>query len=106
MVIVTILALIYYIMMFISAIRLRYTQPNKKRYYKVPFGNFGMWVLVILGMMSALFGIGIALVPPSQVAIGSVFVFESAIVSGLVVFIGIGLLIFALRKPEWVVKVT
>jgi amino acid transporter len=105
MVIVTILALIYYIMMFLSAIRLRYTQPNKKRYYKVPFGNLGMWILVLLGIASSLFGIGIALVPPSQVAVGNVFVFEAAIVSGLVVFIGIGFLIFALRKPEWVVKV-
>lgn len=105
MVIATTLGLTYYILLFIAAIRLRYTQPNKKRYYKVPFGNAGMWVLVVLGIMSSLFGIGISFIPPSQVATGSLFVFELTIISGLIFFIGIGFLIFALRKPEWVVKI-
>lgn len=101
--VVTILALIYYILMFISAIRLRYTQPHVKRYYKVPFGNVGIWVLGLLGMMSAAFGIFIAFIPPSQIPMGNLFVYEAIIITGVFVFVGMGLLIFALRRPEWIV---
>lgn len=104
MAIVTILALLYYLLLFISAIRLRYTQPDVKRYYKVPFGNVGIWVLGLLGIASVCFGIFILFIPPSQVDVGSVFVYEMSILIGLIIPIALGFLIFALRKPEWVVE--
>ena len=36
-----------YILMFISAIVLRYKKPNVVRAYKIPFKNVGMWVVEI-----------------------------------------------------------
>jgi putative glutamate/gamma-aminobutyrate antiporter len=39
----TIIILAMYVIMYVAGIRLRYTQPNKQRPFKVPGGNFGMW---------------------------------------------------------------
>ena len=40
--------MIPYLVMFAAAIRLRYSDAERKRVYKVPGGNAGMWVCGIL----------------------------------------------------------
>ena len=96
------LYLIMYIFMFASAIRLRYSQPNVVRAYRIPCGNFGMWVVAGLGILGSLFAIFIGFFPPSQLATGSIMFYEIFLVSGIVIFCGLPLLIFALRRPSWV----
>lgn len=39
------LYLVMYMMMYASGIKLRYTQPDLKRSYKVPGGKMGMWLI-------------------------------------------------------------
>ena len=39
-----------YIMIFASAIKLRYTQPDTPRAYKIPGGNYGMWIVAGMGI--------------------------------------------------------
>ena len=41
------LYMIMYVLMFAAAIRLRYTQPDIERPYKVPFGKPGIWVISV-----------------------------------------------------------
>ena len=52
-----ILYMIMYLMLFVSAIRLRYTQPKVKRTSVVPGGNLGMWLVSGLAILGLLFAI-------------------------------------------------
>lgn len=96
-----ILYLIMYIMLYASALRLRYTQPDVKRTYKIPGGNFGMWVVSGLGIIGALFAIVVGFYPPSQLTIGNPLFYVLFLILGIVIFLGAPLLIIHLRKPSW-----
>lgn len=98
------LYLIMYVFMYLAAIRLRYTQPNVKRAYKIPFGNFGMWVVAGTGILGALFAIFIGFFPPAQLETGSLAFYEIFLAAGIIIFCGIPLLIYALRRPSWISK--
>ncbi len=64
-------AVIEYSFVFAAAVRLRYTQPDKKRAYRVPGGKFGIWLVAMVGILACLFGFGIVFVPPSQLETGN-----------------------------------
>lgn len=94
--------LLMYILMFISAIRLRYTKPHVPRTYTVPYHFRGMWILCIMGIIGSLFAIFLAFIPPTQLDVGSSLFYESFLVIGLLIMAGIPLIIYQFRKPHWV----
>lgn len=102
--IVAVLYLMMYVLLFISGIVLRYKRPYVKRTYKVPGGIIGMWIVASLGLISVILGIVMSFVPPEQLEIGNILLREILLVIGIVILIGLGLLIYALRKPHWVVN--
>ncbi|HEY5259200.1 MAG TPA: amino acid permease, partial [Rhabdochlamydiaceae bacterium] len=63
--------LMMYVLMFIAAIRLRYKKPKVERTYRVPFGNVGMWVACVTGIVASTFAFAIAFIPPGQLDVGS-----------------------------------
>jgi amino acid transporter len=97
--------LVMYVLMFISAIKLRYTHAKVKRPYKIPFGNQGMWTVALLGIISSLFAFMIGFVPPGQYDTGSLIFYESFLLLGLMVMCGIPLWIYRYRKPSWKAEV-
>ncbi len=96
--------LIMYILMFISAIRLRYTKPHVPRVYEVPYKTRGMWIFSSIGIFASLFAIFLGFVPPSQLHVGSIFFYEGFLSIGLIIMIIIPLVIYKFRKPSWVLK--
>ena len=94
------LALSSYIFIFAAAIRLRYKYPEVKRAYKIPFGNFGMWVVGLAGISASAFIALIGFVPPDQVNVGSIMFYESFLVIGFVGFYLIPIIIYKLRKSH------
>ena len=94
--------LVMYILMFISAVKLRYSKPNVVRAYRIPYKNKGVWIVAIAGILSSLFAIFIGFIPPSQLHIGNYVVYELVLVIGLFVMCGIPLIIYQFRKPHWV----
>jgi glutamate:GABA antiporter len=104
--IVIIVYLGMYVLLFISGIILRYKFPKDNRPYKVPGGNLGMWLMAGLGLASTIFGIIISFFPPSQLNVGSVFRYEAILLTGVFGFIALGLLIYRLRKPHWIVELS
>lgn len=98
--------LVMYILMFISAIRLRYTKPHVPRTYEIPFKHKhkGMWFLAGLGTIASLFGFFIGFIPPTQLEVGSLFFYESFLILGNLIMIAIPLAIHKYRKPSWVKK--
>ncbi len=90
-----------YIALFAAAIYLRYKAPHVKRAYRIPGGNYGIWIMGIMGILSAIGAIILGFLPPAQVAVGNVWRYE------LLLFVGIlsmgvpPLIIYALRRPHW-----
>jgi amino acid transporter len=95
------LALSCYVFIFAAAIRLRYSHPQIKRAYKVPFGNVGMWVVCLSGISVSLFTVLIGFVPPSQIDVGNIKFYELFLITGFVGFYLFPLIIYRLRKRSW-----
>ncbi|MCK4608860.1 MAG: amino acid permease, partial [Gammaproteobacteria bacterium] len=98
------LYLIMYALLFASGIILRYKRPDAARTYKVPGGKLGMWIAGGVGLISVAFGLFVSFIPPDQLKIGDVFWREALIVAGIAALAGIGLLIYSLRHPSWVIN--
>lgn len=58
------LGLIYYLFIFASAIRLRYTQPDLHRPFKVGKGPLMMWILCVMAMTVCTISIFFGFLPP------------------------------------------
>ena len=95
------LYLIMYVLMFLAAIKLRYSHPHIPRPYRVPYHMPGIWVIAGLGIISSIFAFGIGFVPPSQFATGSLVFYESFLVIGISLMCAIPLLIYFFHKDEW-----
>ena len=95
------LYLLMYILMFISAIKLRYSHPHVKRSYRIPHKHAGMWLVASVGVISSTFAFLISFLPPSQFEVGNIFFYESFLIFGVLIMCAIPLLIFRYRKPEW-----
>lgn len=93
------LALMVYLFMFAAGIKLKHSQPNKSGAYKVPGGKIGMWLIAGTGFICCLVTLIIGFVPPSQLPIGNVFVFESFLIGGFVLFMGFPWILAA--KPKY-----
>jgi len=100
--IVSILYLLMYLLLFVSAIVSRYKYKHLYRAYRVPGGNIGMWLVSSLGVISVLLAVIVAFFSPAQIKVGNVFVYEIVLISGVLFFIIIGFMIFSLKKPHWV----
>lgn len=95
------LYLVMYVLMYLSAIRLRFTQPNLPRAYKVPGGVPGMIIISGIGLIGVLFSLFVAFFPPSNLTIGNPTMYVSLVVVGTVIGVGAPLIISAFKKPEW-----
>lgn len=97
----TIIYLFLVLMIYGSFIRLRRTQPGKKRGFRVPGGKIGMIVTCTLGISGALLALVLSFLPPSQIATGSPAVYIGILAGGVALFVAIPLVIYAVRKPSW-----
>lgn len=94
------LSLIVYVVMFASAIYLRYKHPNIKRAFTIPGGKLGIWIVCLLGLLSSIFAIAIGFLPPDQVQVGGIIRYEVILALGMFVGVLVPLIIFSLRKKE------
>jgi len=92
------LYMVMYILLFIAAIRLRYTHPQVERTYRVPGGKIGIWCISCLGILGASFAMIVSYFPPSQLPVGNLAVYESIFIGGTSLFIIIPMIIYWMRK--------
>src|SRR5690606_23431261 len=71
------LAFVMYAILFLSAIRLRYTAKDMPRPYTIPGGNIGIWLVGGSGFIISLFVIFLGFVPPSDLNVGSIWRYEA-----------------------------
>jgi putative glutamate/gamma-aminobutyrate antiporter len=98
--------LIMYILMFIAALRLRYTKPHVPRPYRVPFSHQGIWVFSMMGILSSCFAIILCFVPPSSLKVGNPLTYGLLLLIGLLIMCAIPHWIHRYRKPHWAIKIT
>ncbi|MEV6772842.1 amino acid permease [Nocardia sp. NPDC051030] len=96
------LYLIIYMVMYAAAIRLRYTQPDLPRAFKIPGGKIGIWLFAGIGFLAVAFAFVLAFVPPSQLPIGSPATYVALVAGGAIVFSAVPLIIERMKKPSWV----
>jgi len=90
------LYLIMYMLMFLSAMRLRKTKPDVERGFKTPYMRFVGWVGLIASILAFLIGF----VEPTGTGVSQVS-YTLVLIVGIVV-LGVGpFILYAIRKPEW-----
>lgn len=95
------LYLIMYFLMFLSAIKLRYSHPHVERIYRIPYKMPGIWFVGSLGALSSLFAFFIGFIPPGQLNTGSLLFYESFLIIGISVMALIPFLIYKFKNPSW-----
>lgn len=81
---------VMYMLIFAAAIKLRYSQPDVKRPFRVPGGKIGIWIIAGAGFLSSVFTFVIGFVPPSGLSI-----------SGWLYPVGIAAGVLALMTPPF-----
>ena len=78
------LYMIMYLLMFLAAIRLRYTYPNVTRTFKVPGGIQGLWFVAGLGAVTSIAVLVVGFLPPIGFDYSSIERYEAILIIGLV----------------------
>lgn len=99
------LYLAMYMLMFAAAIRLRISQPNLPRAYKVPGGMVGMFGIGGIGFLGVTFALIVGFFPPTNLPVGNPTLYVGLVAAGMIVFVGAPLVIQLFKKPEWKQKV-
>ena len=95
------LYLIMYILMYASAIKLRYTRPDLPRSYKVPGGLFGIWFIAGIGLLGVCFSLIVGFFPPAQLPVGNPVLYIGLVAAGMVICVSLPVWINKIKKPEW-----
>lgn len=77
------LALLFYILLFCSALRLHHKCIHVKRAFKIPGGDVGMWLVSGTGILTCVVAIFIGFLPPAQVEVGKVASYEAILILGI-----------------------
>jgi len=81
------LALLFYILFFAAAIKLRYQTKRQDNSFRIPGAkNIGIWLTGGAGILACAIAMLAGLLPPSQIKVGSVDLYESILIGGVVIF--------------------
>lgn len=97
----TIIYLIMVVMIYGAFIRLRRTQPGKRRGFRVPGGRAGEVIVCAVGILGAMLALVLSYLPPAQITTGSPVVYVGIILIGVAVIVALPLAIYPLRRPSW-----
>ncbi|WP_340003950.1 tyrosine-tyramine antiporter [Paenibacillus sp. FSL K6-0276] len=98
----TILYCIVYLLISISAIRLRYKMPRVERPFRL--GNKGnglMWFVALLSLLSVAITLVVSLIPPSILSPSQHTGYIIFQVVTTIVMVGIALVIYKVKRPSW-----
>lgn len=90
--------LIMYVLMFVAVMRLRKSQPDHERGYRVP----ALTLVAGVGLVTSVLVFFVGLIPPSQFGSGNPAAYAGMLLGGvLLIGLGIPALFLKLRKPSW-----
>jgi len=95
------LYLIMYVIMLAAGLKLRYSQPNVKRPYKIPGGKVTMWLICGIGILASVFALLIGYLPPDQIEVGNKTFYTGFLIGGSVLGCIAPFVILLFKKPTW-----
>jgi amino acid transporter len=98
------LYLLMYVLMFLAAIKLRYSHSHVQRPYRIPYRMPGIWFVGSLGAISSTIAFFIGFFPPDQLSVGSLWFYEGFLFTGIFTMCLIPYLIYRFRDPSWASK--
>jgi amino acid transporter len=79
------LALVFYILFFAAAIRLRYKHAHVTRAYQIPGGKPGIWLVCGVGILTCLGAIVLGFMPPALINVGKILRYEAILILGMLI---------------------
>ena len=92
------LYLVMYILMYLAALKLRYSRKDLVRNYTIPGGLPVMWLVTVIGVAGVLFSLIVGFFPPDNLPVGNPVLYVSLVAGGLILFTAIPLLIHHYRQ--------
>lgn len=80
------LILLMYLLIFFSVIKLRYTQPETHRYYKIPGGKIGLWLIAGGGAIFCIATFLLGFIPPEEYQFVDRQTYALTLLIGIVLF--------------------
>ena len=77
------LYMLMYILMFLAAIKLRISQPQVHRVFRIPGGLFGLMFVALIGLLGTLVTLVVSFMPPNGIDVGSLIHYELTLIIGL-----------------------
>ncbi|MET0811814.1 MAG: putative glutamine/gamma-aminobutyrate antiporter GadC [Microbacterium sp.] len=96
-----VLYLTVYMLMFASIIRLRYSQKDRPRPFRLGKSNTLVWIIAGLGFVASLAAYIFSFIPPDQINVGSPVVYIVVLIALAIVFYAIPNIVYQFRKPSW-----
>jgi amino acid transporter len=95
---------VMYLLCFSALIRLRYTQPDVERPFRIPGGIAGAWIVGGVGFLACLFAWVVGYLPPSNLQGQSPWGYVALMLGGTVVLLAPPFVFAALRRDAWRTK--
>ena len=93
--------LVMYILMFLAAIKLRYSHEHVHRPYRIPYHKPGIWLIAGMGIVSSTFAFLIGFIPPGQLDTGNILFYDGFLVVGISIMALIPIVLYTFRKDDW-----
>lgn len=93
--------LVMYVLMFVAAIRLRYSKPHVPRAYRVPYEKKGIWLFASMGILASIVAIIMGFIPPESLVVGSLGFYVGFLLVSLMGMIAFPLILYRIKKPQW-----
>ncbi|MDP3559317.1 MAG: APC family permease [Legionellaceae bacterium] len=78
------LYMLMYMIMFLTGIRLRQLQPDHPRGFRIPGGDWGMYIVSGIGLLGTVLTFIVSFIPPEGILVGSAMRYEGLLSLGLV----------------------
>ena len=78
------LYMLMYFIMFAAAIKLRFSEPNHYRAFRIPGGLFGMLFVAGVGIIGVCATLAVSFIPPDGIDVGGLARYEFTLISGLI----------------------
>ena len=80
------LAVLFYIFLFLAALRLRYKEARQSRVYRIPGGKWGIWIVTGLGLLACVMTFILGFFPPAVIVVDNLVKFDMILLGGLLLF--------------------
>jgi amino acid transporter len=94
---------IVYVLVFAAVIKLRYSQPDTPRPFRIPGGMPGIWIVGGLGILGTTFAFIVGLMPPSYFQTSGL-VYVGSVLLGTFLLAVPPLVFLHLKNPSWLKK--